>query len=304
LPIPKAALSERIKRGVFLLDGAVGTQLIAGGIDVGTCNDYLNVDSPDIVSDVHRAYLQAGSDAVTTNTFGANKYALARHGLADEVVGINEAGARIARQAATDQRYVLGDIGPTGDFLEPLGRLKADELRDAFARQAESLLAGGADGLLIETMTALDEMTIAVEAAKSAGAGVPVLASMCFDKAGESFRTMMGVGLEDAAEKLVSLGVDAIGFNCGTATLDEYVVLAENLVSAVRELSDDVIVFAEPNAGKPQQVEGEVLYKVSPDEFVAAAESILSVGVSMIGGCCGTSPAHIEAVAKRIRKTA
>ena len=215
--------------------------------------------------------------------------------------GFQEQRNQLLEEQWEGTRFQLFTIG---DFLEPLGTLKADELGDAFARQAEALLAGGADGLLIETMTALDEMTIAVEAAKSAGAGVPVLASMCFDKAGESFRTMMGVGLEDAAEKLVSLGVDAIGFNCGTATLDEYVVLAENLVSAVRELSDDVIVFAEPNAGKPQQVEGEVLYKVSPDEFVAAAESILSVGVGMIGGCCGTSPAHIEAVAKRIRKTA
>ena len=302
--MPEAGLIKRIKRGVFLLDGATGTQLIARGTDVGTCNDYLNISSPGIVSEVHRAYLQAGSDAVITNTFGANKYTLARHGLADEVVGINKAGAQIARQAATEQKYVLGDIGPSGDFLEPLGTLKADELRDAFARQAESLLAGGADGLLIETMTALDEVTIAVEAAKSAGAGLPVLASMSFDKAGESFKTMMGIGVEAAAEKLVSLGVEAIGFNCGTASLDEYVELAENLVSAVRKLSDEVIVFAEPNAGKPELVEDKALYKVSPDEFAAAAEKIHSTGVSMIGGCCGTSPAHIEAVAKRIKKTA
>ena len=224
--------------------------------------------------------------------------------MADEVVRINKAGAQIARQATTEQEYVLGDIGPSGDFVEPLGTLKADELRDAFARQAEALLAGGVDGLLIETMTALDEVTIAIEAARSVGAGLPVLASMSFDKAGESFKTMMGVGVEAAAEKLVSLGVEAIGFNCGTASLDEYVELAENLVSAVRDSSDDMIVFAEPNAGKPQLVADEAIYKVSPDEFAAAAEKIHSTGVSMIGGCCGTSPAHIEAVAKRIRKTA
>jgi len=302
--MPKAALLERIKRGMFLLDGAMGTQLIARGVDVGTCNDYLNVSSPGIVCDVHRDYVQAGSDAVITNTFGANEYALARHGLGEQVADINKAAAQIARRAATEQRYVLGDIGPSGDFLEPLGRLKADELRDAFARQAESLLAGGADGLLIETMTALDEVTIAVEAAKSAGSGLPVLASMSFDKVGDSFKTMMGVGLEDAAAKLVSLGVEAVGFNCGTATLDEYVALAEKLVSAVSKLSDEVIVFAEPNAGKPQQVEDEVLYKVSPEEFAEAAEKIHNAGVSVIGGCCGTSPGHIEAVAKRIRKTA
>ncbi len=302
--MPEAALLERIKRGVFLLDGAMGTQLIARGVGVGRCNDYLNISSPDIVSDVHRAYLQAGSDAVITNTFGANQYTLARHGLAGEVIGINKAGAQIARQAATERRYVLGDIGPSGDFLEPLGTLKADDLRDAFSRQAEALLAGGADGLLIETMTALDEMTIAVKAAKSAGAEVPVFASMSFDKAGDSFKTMMGVGVEEAIAKLVSLGLEAIGFNCGTASLDEYVELAENLVSAVRELSDDVIVFAEANAGRPELVEDKPLYKVSPDEFAEAAEKIHSAGVSMIGGCCGTNPAHIEAVAKRIKETA
>ena len=302
--MPEIGLIERIKQGVFLLDGAMGTQLIARGVGVCTCNDYLNISSPGLVSDVHRAYLQAGSDAVITNTFGANKYTLARHGLVKEVVRINEVGAQIARQAATEQKYVLGDIGPSGDFLEPLGTLKADELRDAFARQAEALLAGGVDGLLIETMTALDEVTIAVEAAKSVGGGLPVLASMSFDKASDSFKTMMGVGVQAAAAKLVSLGVDAIGFNCGTASLDEYVELAENLVSAVRDSSDEVIVFAEPNAGRPQLVEDKAVYKVSPDEFAAAAEKIHSTGVSMIGGCCGTSPAHIEAVAKRIRKTA
>ena len=302
--MPEVGLIERIEQGVFLLDGAMGTQLIARGVDVGTCNDYLNIASPDVVSDVHRAYVQAGSDAVITNTFSANKYTLARHGLTDEVAGINEAGAKIARQAATEQKYVLGDIGPCGEFLEPLGTLKAEELRDAFVRQAEALLAGGVDGLLIETMTALDEMTIAVEAAKSVSSGLPVLASMSFDKAGDSFKTMMGVGVEAAASKLVSLGVDAIGFNCGTATLDEYVELSRNLVSAVRASSDKVIVFAEPNAGKPELVEDEAVYKVSPDEFAEAAQKIHSAGVSMIGGCCGTSPAHIEAVARLTKKTA
>ena len=302
--MPEVGLIERIKQGVFLLDGAMGTQLIARGVEVGTCNDYLNISSPDIVCDVHRAYVQAGSDAVITNTFGANKYTLARHGLADEVAGINEAGARIARQAATEDNYVLGDVGPCGEFLEPLGTLKADELRDAFARQAEALVAGGVDGLLIETMTALDEVTVAVEAAKLVGGGLPVLASMSFDKASDSFKTMMGVGVEAAAEKLVSLGVDAIGFNCGTATLAEYVELAQNLVAAVRASSNDIIVFAESNAGKPELVGDEAVYKVSPDEFAAAAAKIHSTGVSVIGGCCGTSPAHIEAVAQLMKNTA
>jgi len=295
-------LRERIKQDIFLLDGAMGTQLIARGIQVGKCNDYLNVESPDVVSDIHRSYFEAGSDAVLTNTFGANKYALGRHGFAEEVVKINKAGAQIARRAAGKDKYVLGDIGPSGDFLEPLGSLKPEELKEAFAQQAKALLDGGVDGFIIETMTALDEVTIAIEAVKSVGGGVPVLAaSMSFDRAGDDFKTMMGVGVEAAAAKIVSLGVDAVGFNCGTVSLDEYIELAEKFVSAVRALSADVIVYAEPNAGKPELVEDRAVYKVSPEDFASAAEKIHSAGVSIIGGCCGTGPAHIKALAKKLR---
>jgi len=254
------------------------------------------------VLDVHRSYLEAGSDAVLTNTFGANKYALARHGLAEEAARINEAGGQIARQAAGDERYVLGNIGPSGDFLQPLGNLKPEKLRTALVEQAKALLAGGVDGFIIETMTALDEVTIAIEAVKSAGAGLPVFASMAFDKAGDGFRTMMGVHVEAAVSKIVSLGAGAVGFNCGTLSLDEYVELAEEFVSAVRAVSDDVVLYAEPNAGKPELVEGRAVYNVSPEDFAAAVKKIHRAGVNIIGGCCGTSPEHIEAVSKRLRK--
>jgi 5-methyltetrahydrofolate--homocysteine methyltransferase len=294
-------LRERISKDLFLLDGAMGTQLIARGIEVGKCNDYLNVESPDVVSDIHRSYFEAGSDAVLTNTFGANKYALGRHRLAEEAAKINSAGARIARRAGGQDKYVLVDIGPSGDFLEPLGGLKPEELKEAFARQAKVLLDGGVDGFIIETMTALDEVTIAIEAVKSVGRGVPVLASMSFDRAGDDFKTMMGVSIEAAAAKIVALDVDAVGFNCGTVSLDEYVELAEKFVSAVRALSADVIVYAEPNAGKPELVEDQAVYNVSPEDFAAAAEKIHSAGVSIIGGCCGTSPAHIRATAERLK---
>ena len=297
----RMSLKERMSGGIFLLDGAMGTQLIARGIEVGKCNDYLNVESPDVVSDIHRSYFKAGSDAVLTNTFGANKYALGRHRLAEEAAKINSAGARIARKAGGEEKYVLGDIGPSGDFLEPLGSLKPEELKEAFARQAKALLDGGVDGFIIETMTALDEVTIAIEAVKSVGGGVPVLASMSFDRAGDDFKTMMGVSVETAVAKIVSLDVDAVGFNCGTVSLDEYVELAEKFVSAVRALSADVIVYAEPNAGKPELVEDQAVYKVSPEDFAAAVEKIHSTGVNIIGGCCGTSPAHIKAVAMKLK---
>jgi 5-methyltetrahydrofolate--homocysteine methyltransferase len=203
----------------------------------------------------------------------------------------------------------LGDIGPSGDFLQPLGGLKPQELKDAFAAQALALLTGGVDGFIIETMTALDEATIVIEAAKSVCGKLPVFASMAFDKVASGFRTMMGVDVELAVAKMVSLGVDAIGFNCGTATLNEYVELAQKFVSAVDALQKKrgtsheprVAIFAEPNAGKPELVEGQAVYKVSTGDFAAAAKKIHSAGVSIIGGCCGTGPEHIEAAAKKLK---
>jgi len=298
----EVSLRERIRQGTFLLDGAMGTQLIARGVEAGRCNDYLNIDLPDTIFEIHRSYFQAGSDAVLTNTFGANKFALARHGFSDKVKEINTAAAKIARRAAGEQKYVLGDIGPSGGFLEPLGDLKPEELKDAFAEQAKALLAGGVDGFIIETETALDEITIVIEAAKSVCGELLVFASMAFDKVADGFRTMMGVDVESAVAKMVSLGVDAVGFNCGTLLLDEYVELAEKFVSTVKASSANVLIYAEPNAGKPQLVDGRAVYKVTPEDFATAIEKIRSAGVNIIGGCCGTGPEHIGAVVNRLKK--
>ncbi|MHC4665159.1 MAG: homocysteine S-methyltransferase family protein [Planctomycetota bacterium] len=299
----RMSLAERIKGGLFLVDGAMGTQLIARGVEAGRCNDYLNIESPDIVLDVHQAYLRAGSDAVLTNTFGGNRYALGRHGFADKVEEIDRAGAEVARKAAGEDKYVLGDIGPSGDFLEPLGTLKRGELREAFAGQARGLLAGGVDGFIIETMTALEEIEVAIDAVKSVSSDLPVFASMALDAAGGDYRTMMGVGVGAAVSKIVSLRVDAVGFNCGSATLDEYVELTGKFVSAVKGTGQDILILGEPNAGKPELIDGRTIYEVSPEDFAAAAEKIHSAGVSIIGGCCGTGPTHIEAVANRLKRS-
>jgi len=299
--VGRAGLKNRLRQSRFLLDGAMGTQLIAQNVEPGRCNEMLNLESPGVVLRIHKAYLDAGSDAILTNTFGGNGFALARHGLIDRVRDINTAGAQLARQAAGPAKYVLGDIGPSGDFLEPIGSLKPNQLRASFAEQADALLVGGVDGFIIETMAAVDEVVVAVEAAKSVGSGLPVLASMSFDKRGDDFRTMMGVDVKTAVAALVSAGADAVGFNCGTATLDEYVELAKKYVSAVRALGKDVLVFAEPNAGKPELVDEKAVYKVTPDEFAAAAQKIYAAGVTIIGGCCGTGPEHIKALAKKLR---
>lgn len=295
-------LRTRIQEGVFLLDGAMGTQLIARGVEPGRCNDWLNVELPAMVTEIHRAYFDAGSDAVITNTFGANRYALARHGCADKAFQINKAGAQVARKAAGDERYVLGDIGPTGDFLEPLGTLGADEVRAAFIEQVKGLLEGGVDGLIIETMTALDELEVAIDAARSAGNGLPVFASMSFDKGGAGFRTMMGVDIPTAVSKMLSLGVDAIGFNCGTASLEEYIDLSKTYVAAAKPSNAKIQVFAEPNAGKPELVDGEAVYRVTPEEFAAACTRIRDAGIHILGGCCGTTPNHIRAIAQTLKR--
>ena len=293
----RISLRERISEGLFLLDGAMGTELIARGIEAGTCNDYLNIESADTIFDIHRAYLETGSDAVVTNTFGANKYALGRHGFGDKVGEINTVAAQIARRAAGEEKYVLGDIGPSGDFLQPLGNLKPEELKEAFAAQVQALLAGGVDCFIIETMTALDEITIAIEAVKSV-CELPVFASMAFDKAGEDFRTMMGVNPAAAVAQITARGVDAVGFNCGGLNMEQYVELAKVYAS---EVKGQVPILAEPNAGKPELVDDKAVYRVSPAEFAAVAEKIYSAGVNIIGGCCGTSPGHIEAMAKKLK---
>ena len=299
--MPKIDLRKKIERDLLLLDGAMGTELIARGAGVGKCNDYLNIESPNTVFAVHQAYIQAGSDAILTNTFGANRYVLARHGLAGEVDRINTAGAEIARKAAGNEKYVLGDIGPSGDFLEPLGSLKPDELKEALAQQAKALIAAGVDGLIIETMTALDEITVAIKAAKSVCGDLPVFASMAFDKVGNDFRTMMGVDVKSGVSKMVSLGADAVGFNCGTASLADYVELSKRFVGEARKTGSEVVVFAEPNAGKPELVNGKALYHVSPEDFAKAAQEIYSAGVRVIGGCCGTGPEHIKAIADKLK---
>ncbi len=165
----KLNLKDRLRKGLFLLDGAMGTQLIGLGIEPGKCSELLNFESPGLVLRIHNSYLNAGSDAILTNTFGGNGIALARHGLEERVADINSTGAQLARKAAGKDKYVLGDIGPSGDFLEPLGSLKPDQLRGIFADQVKALIAGGVDGFIIETMGAVDEAVVAVEAVKYSG---------------------------------------------------------------------------------------------------------------------------------------
>jgi 5-methyltetrahydrofolate--homocysteine methyltransferase len=284
----------------------MGTQLMAKGIKPGKCNEYLNIESPQIIMDIHRSYFDAGSDAVLTNTFGANEITLARHNLADKVEQINLAAVKIARQAgstsspqaAGKDKYVIGDIGPCGEFLRPLGSLEPAKLKGAFAKQAKALCDGGVDGFIIETFTAVDEAKIAVEAIKSV-CSLPVFVSFAFDPAGADFKTMMGAGVETIVSEISVQGVSAIGFNCGTLKMEQYLALAEKFAKLLA--GKNILLLAEPNAGKPELVDGRAVYKIGDKEFADWAERIYKAGAAIIGGCCGTGPEHIKAMTKKLK---
>lgn len=295
----RVLLKERLRQGLFFIDGAMGTQLIAAGAPVGCCNDYLNIESPEIVKTVHQKYIDAGVDAVITNTFGANSLVLKRHGRADQAQAINRAAAKLAREMAGPDKYVLGDIGPCGDFLVPLGMVKEADLRAAFAEQAKSLLDGGVDGFIIETMTALEEIKVAIEAVQSV-CDLPVLVSLAYDPAGGAAKTMMGVSPEQAVKQLASLGITAIGFNCGTLDMPGYTVLAKAYAEALT--GTDVLLLAEPNAGRPELEGDRAVYKLSPEAYAEALAQIKDAGAAILGGCCGTSPAHLKAAIQTIRQ--
>ncbi|HOK65434.1 MAG TPA: homocysteine S-methyltransferase family protein [Anaerohalosphaeraceae bacterium] len=293
-------MAQRLREGLFFLDGAMGTQLFARGVRQGQCVERLNVEQPQIVAEVHRAYLEAGCDAVLTNTFGGNSLSLRRHRVDARTEKLNEAGARLARREAGPDRYVLGDIGPCGDFLEPIGTLKTEDLKAAFVRQVRGLLDGGVDGFLIETMTALEEIEVVIEAVRSICADLPILVSLAFDPAKESFRTMMGVSPQQAVGRLAGLGISAVGFNCGTLDMDSYVRLAQEFAGALS--GKGLLLLAEPNAGKPR-LEGErAVYDLAPEEFARGLERIHQAGAVIVGGCCGTSPEHLAAAVKHLRR--
>jgi 5-methyltetrahydrofolate--homocysteine methyltransferase len=302
LNVARADLKDALSGGLVILDGAMGTQLFARGAEAGVCNDCLNVRSPGMVKAVHADYIKAGSDAILTNTFGANKFALTRHGHGKQVEQFNAAAAKLAREIAGDDHYVLGDIGPTGDFLEPLGPLKPKEVREAFSVQAKALVEGGVDGLIVESMTALEEIELAVEAAKDAAGDLPVFASMSFETARDDFKTMMGVGVKQFLLAIVPLGVNAVGFNCGKLSLDNYLGLAGLFAVQLRSLDSDIKLLAEPNAGIPEIINGKAVYKVTPKSFAAIIARIRDAGFTVLGGCCGTDPRFIKAVTRILRK--
>ncbi len=288
-----SVIAELISEGPVITDGAWGTQMQARGLRSGETPDGWNLTHADLVEQIPRAYVDAGSRVVLTNTFRGNRLALEAAGLADRVVEINREGAAISKRAASGLARVFGSIGPSGKML-CMGEISEDELRDVFLQQACALADGGADGLVVETMGDLQEAKLAVEAAKSTG--LPVVGCMCFDSGADSDRTMMGTTPEEAAESLQAAGADVAGANCGQG-IEGYIGIAGRLSSAT-----DLPIWIKANAGIPKVVGTEAVYETTAEQFASRAGELLEAGVSFLGGCCGTSPEFIAALKKEFEK--
>lgn len=285
-------IQKLASQGVVLTDGAWGTQLQARGLAAGETPDLWNLTHPEKVAEVARAYVQAGSQVILTNTFGGNRLRLAEAGAADRVREINEAGARISREAAAGRALVFASIGPSGKMLMN-GDVTETELHAAFTEQAEALARGGADGLVVETMADLEEARIAIAAAKTTG--LPVVASMVFDSGKDKDRTLMGTTPEQAAAALAGAGADVIGSNCGQGVAG-FVKICARLKAA----AGGAPIWIKANAGLPQVMDGQVSYETSAQDFAGYLPALLAAGASFVGGCCGTSPEFIRLLRQKI----
>jgi methionine synthase I (cobalamin-dependent)/5,10-methylenetetrahydrofolate reductase len=293
-----AALSfrERLAKGVVLADGAMGTLLHAKGVPIDSCFDELNLSNPALVAEVHRGYLEAGTEIVETNTFGANRYKLAGHGLSDQMGAINAAGVELARRVVEasfkDNVYIAASVGPLGVRLAPVGRVRPAEALAAFREQIAALVAAGADLLILETFSDLAEIGEAVRAARDVSPDIPIVAEVTFTR---DDRTLLGDGPTRAAHALAEMGVDVIGANCSGGPAQ---IL--RIVEQMRAAAPDVPLSAVPNAGWPEQVGGRTMYPASPDYFGEYALALTRAGVSLVGGCCGTTPKHIAAMRRAL----
>jgi 5-methyltetrahydrofolate--homocysteine methyltransferase len=278
--------------GILLLDGAWGTEFFQRGLMAGSPPDEWNLTHPEVVREITRDYLSAGARVILTNTFGANRFRLEPHGLSDRAAEINRKAAALAREVVADTALLAGDIGPTARFLA-LGEASADELRQVFSEQAKALAEGGVDLIVVESMTDAEEMAIAVSAA-SQETGLPVVASMTYNRTPHGYRTMMGNTPEDCVQKAEKAGAAVIGANCGSG-IEDYVPLAPVL----RGLTA-LPLWVKANAGIPQIVGGKVTYPLTAEQYASFVPAILGAGVSLIGGCCGTSPSFIREMGKVI----
>jgi 5-methyltetrahydrofolate--homocysteine methyltransferase len=281
---------------ILVSDGAWGTFLHQRGLPPGECPELWNITHADDVMAIARSYIDAGADIILTNSFGGSPVKLDHYGLKSRASELNEAAAVISRKAAGDDHFVLGSMGPTGVVLM-MGQVSEDELYDGFSIQAASLKKGGVDALCIETMSAIDEACIAIRAAKDA-TGLEIVCTFTFDRtASGEYRTMMGVSPAEMVYAVKNAGASIIGSNCGNG-FDQMI----DIVSEIREVDRSTPVLVHANAGKPSFKDGKTVFPETPEMMVSKVTRMIQSGANIIGGCCGTTPAHIRAIADEIRK--
>jgi 5-methyltetrahydrofolate--homocysteine methyltransferase len=292
----KPSFLNAIKERPLLADGAMGTQLMLAGLEQGSCGEAWNLTQPERVLAIQRRYAEAGADCILTNTFGGSRIMLNRHSNGDRVAAINRAGVEVARAAFGGRLgYVIGDIGPFGGLMEPYGEFSESQVREAFEEQARALVDAGADAIIVETQTSLEELRLGIHAAREAGAPC-VIGSMAYDVTldGSTFRTMMGVDPERAAAFMEEEGADVVALNCGTGMDMER---ARQAVIRYREVTS-LPIMVQPNAGQPRLVNMRVVYDETPEQMCAGVVPLLEAGTKIIGGCCGSTPEHIAAFRK------
>ncbi len=293
-------LQEVVRERRLVCDGAMGTQLMLAGLENGSCGELWNLTHPERVLAIQRRYAEAGADCIITNTFGGSRITLTRHGVAKDVTAINKAAVGIARQAFSGKTgYVLGDIGPLGAILEPYGDLSQADARKALDEQAAALVEGGADAIIIETQTSLDEIGLAIEAAKAAGAKT-IIASLAYDLSADKtfYVTMMGVHPERAAEFAEEKGAHFVALNCGTG-MD---MVGAARVAKIYAEHCSLPTMVQPNAGLPVLEKGKAVYKQTPAEIATAVPEALEAGAKIIGSCCGSTAEHTRAIREVLDK--
>lgn len=287
---------ERVKEGPILIaDGAMGSFLMEHGLKAGDPPESFNLTKGDLLREIAGLYLEAGAEIVQTNTFGGSALKLRMYGLDDRTEEINRLAVEAVRDTVGDRVYVSGSCGPCGEMLQPYGTASPDDIRRSFVRQMAALVEAGVDVLCIETMMAVSEARLAIEAARAVSADIPVMATMTFDSTPRGFYTMMGNDIPSAAAALTEAGADVLGSNCGNGI--------ENMVTIAREFRahTDMPLLIQSNAGLPQFVDGHAVYSESPEFMADKARAFLDIGVQIVGGCCGTTPEYTRALREALR---
>ena len=288
-----ALISNLIAKGPVVTDGAWGTEIQKRGLKPGENPESWNLSHPELVEEVPKLYVDAGSQVILTNTFGANKFIQEKYGLGDRITALNKTGVEISKRAAGDKACVFASIGPSGKMLI-LEEVSEADLQRAFEEQADAISEAGADGIVIETMTDINEALIAINVAKQTG--LPVVASMVFGAGKDKDRTIMGATPEEVAEKLAEAGADVIGANCGQGI--------EGFIPVCRRMKNitNLPLWMKPNAGLPEIVDGKTVYNTTAQDFAEAVPKLVEAGTCFIGGCCGTDPEFIKRIAETVGK--